>query len=143
LVILSTAFAAHIALVVCAVIVISNLFHAHSVLVIQRVCHAFSFLSGLQEFPFFADGLYGFRWKPTNWAQLCSTWVMGTFAAPAAKRARGLALDATVTTVALPLYGVANGLSVQADGIRLVSTMPDGCRVRVYICACMSSTVIV
>jgi len=43
-------------------------------------------------------------------------------AAPAAKRARAPALDAAVTTLAVPGMGVANGLLVFADGTRLVSS---------------------
>ena len=41
---------------------------------------------------------------------------------PVAKRSRGHALDATVATVALPPYVDPNGLFVQADGTRLMST---------------------
>ena len=45
--------------------------------------------------------------------------------APAAKRTRGHALDATVTTVALPPYVESNGLAVQADGTRLMRKTVD------------------
>ena len=40
----------------------------------------------------------------------------------AAKRARAPALDATVSTLAVPGLGTPSSLFVQADGIRLVST---------------------
>ena len=43
-------------------------------------------------------------------------------AAPAAKRARAHALDATVSTLEVPGLGVPNGMFVMADGTRLVST---------------------
>ena len=43
-------------------------------------------------------------------------------AAPAAKRARGPALDAAVSTLAVPGLGVPRGLFVLADGSWLVST---------------------
>ena len=43
-------------------------------------------------------------------------------AAPAAKRARAPALDAAVSTLAVPGMGNANGLCVLADGTRLVSS---------------------
>ena len=43
-------------------------------------------------------------------------------AAPAAKRARGPALDAAVSTLAVPGLGVPSGLFVLADGNCLVST---------------------
>ena len=43
-------------------------------------------------------------------------------AAPAAKRARAPALDAAVTTLAVPGMGCVNGLCVFADGTRLVSS---------------------
>ena len=45
--------------------------------------------------------------------------------ASAAKRARGHALDATVTTAALPLSGDPRGVFVQADGTRLMGTSED------------------
>ena len=43
-------------------------------------------------------------------------------AAPAAKRARAPALDAAVSTLAVPGMGIVNGLCVFADGTRLVSS---------------------
>jgi hypothetical protein len=46
-------------------------------------------------------------------------------AAPAAKRARAPALEATVTTLAVPGTGCVNGLCVLADGTRLVSSWFD------------------
>ena len=44
-------------------------------------------------------------------------------AAPAAKRARGPALDAAVSTLAVPGLGLPRGLHVLADGNWLVSTL--------------------
>ena len=46
-------------------------------------------------------------------------------AAPAAKRARAPALDAAVSTLAVPGLGQPRSLFVQADGNRLVSTAED------------------